>query len=115
MKALEAAVSLLLLIAMVPLVPMIYNADDRRAAQYAIANDAFSTLYARNGVGMFYCANPIGLQADIADMAGKTGFCISYETPLCLPIEAGCTGTEKETVSVNHDSIVGNVRLSVKR
>lgn len=114
MKALEATVSLLLLIAMLPLVPMIYNEDDRRAAQYAIANDMFSTLYARHGAGMFYCANPLQLEADVANMSESTGLCVSYETPLCS-LESGCTGSETESVSVNHDSIVGNVRLSVKR
>ncbi len=114
MKALEAAVSLLLLIAMIPLVPMLYNGDDRRAAQYAIANDMFSALYVRQGTGMFYCANPLGLEADIVNLSESTGLCVSYETPFCS-LESGCTGSENEAVSVNHDSIVGNVRLSVKR
>jgi hypothetical protein len=99
---------------MLPLVPMAYNGSDRRAAQYAIANDMFSALYARHGTGMFYCSNPLELEADIANMSRSTGLCVSYEAPFCS-MESGCTGSENEAVSVNHDSIVGNVRLSVKR
>jgi hypothetical protein len=114
MKALEAAVSLLLLVAMLPMVPIFYGGDDRRAAQYAIAEDMLSTLYARHGTGMFYCSDPVGLEADIVKMAKMSGACVSYETPFCA-IESGCDGAEAESVSVNHDSIAGNVRLSVKR
>lgn len=114
MKALEAAVSLLLLVAMLPMVPIFYGGDDRRATQYAIAEDMFSTLYARHGTGMFYCSNPLQLEADIVEMSKMAGACVSYEAPFCV-IESGCTGAETESVSVNHDSIVGNVRLSIRR
>jgi hypothetical protein len=114
MKALEAAVSLLLLVAMLPLVPMVSSGDDRRAAQYAIAEDMFSALYARHGIGMFYCSNPIQLEADVANLSKMSGACVSYQAPFCA-IDSGCSGAEKESISINHDSIVGNVRLSVRR
>ena len=114
MKALEAAVSLALLIAMLPLVHVPDSGGDRRAAQYAIAQDMFNTLYERHGSAMFQCLDPEGLQQDIGTMSQMSGTCVLYETPFCA-LEAGCSGKESETTAVDHDSITGNVRLSVKR
>jgi hypothetical protein len=109
MKAFEAMISLLLLIMAVPMLALIRGNESSTTIRYIIAEDMLNSLYNKYGMGISYKENMDSITQDIARMEKETGNCIEYETPHWKTNE--CPG--KERITVAHDSIVGNVRLSI--
>jgi len=109
MKAFEAMVSLLLLIISVPMLSTVKSGEGANAVRYVMAQDMLNALYNKYGIGMVYPENMFMIEQDIRAMSRETGNCMEYETPFWQ--SGNCGG--KERVTVNHHSIVGNVRLSV--
>jgi hypothetical protein len=109
MKAFEAMISLLLLVMAVPMLSLVKGNESSTTVRYIIAQDMLNALYNKYGMGIAFPENRHLIQQDITKMSVETGNCMEFETPYWQTSE--CPG--KDRITVNHDSIVGNVRLSI--
>jgi hypothetical protein len=109
MKAFEAMVSLLLLVMAVPMLSLIKGNESSVTIRYIIAEDMLNSLYNKYGIGIAYPENRHDIEQDIAKMSEETGNCIEFAAPYWQTEE--CQGKEK--ITATHNSIVGNVRLSI--
>ncbi|MCX6773416.1 MAG: hypothetical protein NTY68_00240 [Candidatus Micrarchaeota archaeon] len=109
MKAFEAMISLLLLVMAVPMLELARGNESSVTIRYIIAEDMLNSLYSKYGMGIAYPENRYAIEQDIAKMSKETGNCIEFATPYWQTSE--CPGNER--ITATHNSIVGNVRLSI--